>query len=584
MAMRDDDLRIRPGRIQHGNRGAKRPKTFVGEVMRAAKRAGHTGKAFGGAGGHKGRSTFGRGRLAALSLSSRSPGRRVVIMTRIVRHQGKRFTAAPLARHVAYLKREGVTRDGEDARTFDAASDDADGKAFAERCEADRHHFRFTVSPEDATEMVDLRAFTRELVADAERDLGTSLDWVAVDHWNTDNPHIHVLVRGRADDGKDLVISRDYISHGFRQRAAERVTLELGPRSEQEIRSGLEKEVGADRWTSLDRGLHDMVDEGGGIVDLRPGGPGEDPELRRLLLGRAAKLERLGLAEPIGSAQWTLKPGIEPTLRDLGIRGDVIKTMHRAMSRVDHEPDIAGFALHGDQAAEPVMGRLAERGLHDELKGTAYAIIEGVDRRTHHLVFPDLEMTGDARPGAIVETRAYDDAGGRKRLSLATRSDLTIEAQVSAQGATWIDRQLLSKESPLGTGGFGAKVREAMDRRMDHLVEDGLARWQGQRVVFARNLLDTLRRRELDDAVAKLSTETGLAHHPSADGEHVAGTYRQRVTLASGRFAMIDDGLGFQLVPWRPALEHKLGQHVAGTTMPGGAVDWSFGRKRGIGI
>ena len=584
MAMRDDDLRIRPGRIQHGNRGAKRPKTFVGEVMRAAKRAGHTGKAFGGAGGHKGRSTFGRGRLAALSLSSRSPGRRVVIMTRIVRHQGKRFTAAPLARHVAYLKREGVTRDGEAARTFDAASDDADSKAFAERCEADRHHFRFTVSPEDATEMVDLRAFTRELVADAERDLGTSLDWVAVDHWNTDNPHIHVLVRGRADDGKDLVISRDYISHGFRQRAAERVTLELGPRSEQEIRSGLEKEVGADRWTSLDRGLHDMADEGGGIVDLRPGGPGEDPELRRLLLGRAAKLERLGLAEPIGSAQWTLKPGIEPTLRDLGIRGDVIKTMHRAMSRVDHEPDIAGFALHGDQAAEPVMGRLAERGLHDELKGTAYAIIEGVDGRTHHLVFPDLEMTGDARPGAIVETRAYDDAGGRKRLSLATRSDLTIEAQVSAQGATWIDRQLLSKESPLGTGGFGAKVREAMDRRMDHLVEDGLARWQGQRVVFARNLLDTLRRRELDDAVAKLSTETGLAHHPSADGEHVAGTYRQRVTLASGRFAMIDDGLGFQLVPWRPALEHKLGQHVAGTTMPGGAVDWSFGRKRGIGI
>jgi type IV secretory pathway VirD2 relaxase len=101
-------------------------------------------------------------------------------------------------------------------------------------------------------------------------------------------------------------------------------------------------------------------------------------------------LERLGLAEPIGSAQWTLRPGIEPTQRDLGIRDDIIKTMHRAMSRADHEPDIAGFALHGDQAAEPVMGRLAERGLHDELKGTAYTIIEGVDGRTHHLVFSDL--------------------------------------------------------------------------------------------------------------------------------------------------------------------------------------------------
>ncbi len=209
---------------------------------------------------------------------------------------------------------------------------------------------------------------------------------------------------------------------------------------------------------------------------------------------------------------------------------------------------------------------------------------QGVDGRTHHLIFSDLEMTGDARPGAIVETRAYDDASGRKRLSLATRSDLSIEAQVSASGATWIDRQLLANESPLSAGGFGSEVREAMDRRVDYLIEEGLARRQGQRVIFARDLLNTLRRRDLDDAVAKLSTETGLAHHPSADGEHVAGTYRQRVTLASGRFAMIDDGLGFQLVPWRPALKQKLGQHVAGTMSPGGGIDWSFGRKRGLGI
>ena len=330
---------------------------------------------------------------------------------------------------------------------FDAASDDADAKAFAERCDEDRHHFRFTVSPEDAAQMADLRAFTRELMTDAERDLGTRLDWVAVDHWNTDNPHIHVLVRGRADDGQDLVISRDYISNGFRARAAERVTLELGPRSEQEIRAGLESEVGAERWTSLDRSLREIADEGGGIADLRPGGAGEDPELRRLMIGRAAKLERLGLAEQVGPAQWTLKPGLEPALRDLGIRGDIIKTMHRAIGRADREPDVAGFALHGDQPADPVLGRLVERGLHDELKGTAYAIIDGVDGRTHHLVFPNLEVTGDARPGAIVEVRAYDDADGRKRLSLATRSDLSVDAQVSSSGATWLDRQLLARRS-----------------------------------------------------------------------------------------------------------------------------------------
>jgi len=247
------------------------------------------------------------------------------------------------------------------------------------------------------------------------------------------------------------------------------------------------------------------------------------------------------------------------------------------------EPDVTGFALHGDDPAAPVLGRLVGRGLDDELKGTTYAIVEGVDGRTH-LRFSDLEMTGDAKPGAIVEARVYEDASGRHRLSLATRSDYGIEAQVTASGATWIDRQLLAHDPVIGGRGFGAELRDAMDRRADHLVEKGLARRQGRRIIFARDLLNTLRRRELDGAVAKLSADTGLAHHPSVEGDHVAGTYRQRVTLASGRFAMIDDGLGFQLVPWRPALEKQLGQHASGTMMPDGAVDWSSGRKRGLGI
>jgi type IV secretory pathway VirD2 relaxase len=505
-------------------------------------------------------------------------------MARIVRHQGKRFRSAPLSKHVAYLKREGVTRDGANARMFDVKSDNADSKAFAERCEDDRHHFRFTVSPEDATEMADLRTFTRELMADAERDLDTRLDWVAVDHWNTDNPHVHVLVRGRADDGRDLVISRDYISRGFRARAEERVTLELGPRTELEIRFALEKEVEAERWTGLDRVLRGATDDGAGVADLRPGVPDSDPELRRLMIGRAAKLERLGLAEQVAPGCWTLKPGIEGTLRDLSVRGDIIKTMHRAVTGAGREPDLTAFALHSDQAANPVQGRLVARGLHDELRGTAYAVVEGIDGRTHHLIFSDLEVTGDAKPGAVVEMRTYEDGQGCKRSSLATRSDLTIKAQVTAPGATWIDRQLLAKEATLGGSGFGAEVRKAMDRRVEQLVEEGLVRRQGQRVIFARDLLDTLRKRDLIAAAAKLSTETGLTHRPSIEGEHVTGVYRQRLTLSSGRFAMIDNGLGFQLVPWRPALEQRLGQQVSGVLTPGGSVDWSFGRKRGLGL
>src|SRR4051812_47443872 len=185
MSRNDSELHIRPGRIRNGGRGVAKPKSFVSQVMRAARKAGHTGKGFGREGRSAG-SRFGRGRSAALALSLRSPSRRVVIKARVVRHRGTKFRSAPLARHLGYLKRDGVTRNGADATMFDARSDQADERGFASRVEGDRHHFRFIVSPEDAADMQDLHAFTRELMMDAERDLGTRLDWIAVDHWNTD--------------------------------------------------------------------------------------------------------------------------------------------------------------------------------------------------------------------------------------------------------------------------------------------------------------------------------------------------------------------------------------------------------------
>jgi len=580
----DREFEARPGRIRDGGRaGGRKATSLAAQVRRAAAKAGYArkapGRGRGGGTGHRG-----RGRSAALRARSRPNSRRVVIKARVVRHTGTRFRAAPLARHVAYLERDGVTRDGRDASMFDARSDQADGDAFAERCEEDRHHFRFIVSPEDAGQMADLRAFTRELMEDMAHDLDSKLDWVAVDHWNTDNPHIHVLVRGRAGDGSDLVIDRDYIREGMRARAEERVTLELGPRSEREMQAALEREVEADRWTSLDRRLQRMADENAGVVDLRPGGPDPDPELRRLLLGRAAKLERLGLADKIDPAAWVVKPGLETTLRDLSIRTDIIKTMHRAMSGSERAPDLSAFALHDGPPPDPVIGRLVERGLRDELAGTAYAVVDGADGRTHHLRFDDMELTGDARPGAIVELRSWQDAKGQTRLSLATRSDFSLGDQVGAPGATWLDRQLVAREPVATAGGFGQDIRSAIEARAEHLAGEGLARRQGQRLVFARDLIDTLRNRELEAAATRIAGRTGLVLQPSSPGEHVSGVYRERVTLASGRFAMIDNGLGFQLVPWRPALDQHLGRHITGTMTPGGGVDWSLGRGRGLGV
>jgi hypothetical protein len=99
-----------------------------------------------------------------------------------------------------------------------------------------------------------------------------------------------------------------------------------------------------------------------------------------------------------------------------------------------------------------------------------------------------------------------------------------------------------------------------------------------------RDLLATLRRRELDAVGARLSTETGLPYTPAAGGETVAGTYCQRLPLTSGRFAMIDNGLGFALVPWTPELDRHLGRHVASIAKESGGIEWSFGRKRGLEI
>jgi type IV secretory pathway VirD2 relaxase len=502
----DEEFRVRIGRARSGD-----GRSFVGQVERAARRAaqGARGVAGGRSGGGPG---FGRARSAAVARGLSSPSRRVIVKARVVRHCGPRFRAAPLATHIAYLGREGATRDGEEGRMFDRVSDRADAPAFAEHCEDDRHHFRFIISPEDAGEMADLRAFTRELMADAARDLGTPLDWIAVDHWNTDNPHIHVLLRGRQADGQDLVINPDYIRAGLRMRAQALVSLELGPRLAREIATSLEREVEAERWTGLDRALRIVADEGGGVADLRPGGH-DDPKLRSLLVGRAMKLQGLGLAISEGSGRWSMKPGAEETLRALADRGDIIKSLHRAMAGYGHESAAMDFAIHGDSPCDPVVGRLVARGLHDELTGAAYAIVEGVDGRTHHLTFAALEMTGDGKPGSVVEVRAYDDKDGRRRVTLANRSDLTIEAQVTAPGATWLDRRLFAPASEARNIAFGAEVQDALDRRVEHLIGEGLARRQGQRIVFARDLLDTLRGRELEAVVGKISREIGLPHH-----------------------------------------------------------------------
>ena len=574
------EFRIRPGRIRSTRAQHVRP--FIAQALAAAKKAGGTvsrsGRVTSG-----NRSRFGNGQRASIQanrfITARSRG--AVVKARVVRHSGR---TAPLGTHLDYLSRDGVTRDGEKARLFGPETEAADTRAFAERCGDDRHHFRFIVSPDDALEMSDLKSFTRDLVGQMEKDLGTRLDWVAVDHWNTEHPHVHLIVRGVRDDGQDLVISRDYIKEGMRDRARDLITMELGPRTDLDIRRALERQIDAERWTQLDRQLvRDARDAG--AIDLAPHPDRQPDEYQALKIGRLRKLETLGLAEQVGPGQWSISHDAEATLRQLGERGDIIKRMHRALTEKGIERGAAGYVLAAESLDTPVIGRLVERGLDDELKGTAYAVVDGVDGRTHHIKLPDLDAAGDSAPGSIVELRSFDDARGQRRVAIAVRSDLDLQGQISASGATWLDRQAVARERiDVSSGGFGAEVREAMDRRAERLLQEGLAERQGRRIVFNRNLIDTLRRRELDAIGGKLADETGLPFNRAAGGEYVSGTYRQRLALASGRFAMIDDGLGFQLVPWSPSLEKNLGRHVSGVARGDGGVDWSFGRKRGLGL
>jgi type IV secretory pathway VirD2 relaxase len=553
--------------------------SFVGEVLAATHKAGGRQAILVGLRLSRG-SLFGRGRTSSLNavraVSARS--RSVFIRVQVVRQSG---VGAPLAAHVTYLRREGVDRENQPGRLFDAAAEAVDGRAFAARCEGDRHHFRFIVSPEDGAELTDLKAFTRDLMGQAAADLGTRLDWVAVDHWNTAHPHVHVLVRGVADDAGNLVISRDYIMYGLRARASELATIELGPRADLMIRPGLAAEIEADRWTKLDRALARDAAGADGVVDLRPSLRDRAGDLRRIKLARLAKLERLGLAEPGGRGRWRLSAEAEPTLQALARRGEIIGRIHRSLAAADVELAAERWRLEADAEGRPIAGRLIGRGLDDEPTGSAWAVVDGVDGRAYHLSLPNLESASDASPGAIVEARWLDGRNGRV-LTLAVRSDLRLDQQVLAEGGTWLDRQLVGQaRADLADDGFGGEVRAALERRTEHLQALGLAQRAGDRVQFARNLIETLQSRELTATAEQLAGETGLQHRPLAEGDTVSGVVRRPLALASGRFAMIDDGFGFSLVPWRAELERRLGRQVCGIALPGDAFDWTRGRGLG---
>lgn len=374
-----DEDRFRPQSAPPRDRGSARVPRFISRVLKAASKVGRTvGRTLAPPRGQGSR--LGRGHVASRFAGGHlgPQARRVIIKARLVvlKQAGTRSTQ----KHLRYIERDGVTRDGGRGQLYGTRTDLADGRAFEARGRHDRHQFRFIVSPDDANALGDLKPFIRSHMTRMEQDLGTKLDWVAVDHWDTDNPHAHIVLRGKDETGHDLIIARDYISHGMRQRASELATQWLGPRTEREIEQSLAREIKEDRWTSLDGGLLRQAKEG--VIDLRPVPPtAHQRNHRSALLGRLDHLKKLGLAEKHKTGIWTILPEGEQTLRAMGERGDIIRTMQRSLGNKKHEYVV--WDVSRDD--KPLSGKILAKGLHDELYGHGYLIVENGESRVRYV-------------------------------------------------------------------------------------------------------------------------------------------------------------------------------------------------------
>jgi type IV secretory pathway VirD2 relaxase len=653
----DDDFKPKLGKIR--SQSSKHRRKYLHRVFQATALEG--GCARSGASARKAKfhgSQIGRGASIVRMLATRDRyaafrSRRVVVKFRIIKLAGNGIKGARA--HLRYIQRDGMTRDGHPGELYSAEQNPIDDKTFIERAESDRHQFRFIVAPEDGAEYDELKPFVRRLLTQMEEDFGTRLEWVAVDHYNTGHPHSHIMLRGKDDRGQDLVIAREYVTKGLRERAAELVTLDLGPRSNLEIENRLRDEIQQERLTNIDRRLLRDRDEEGRVWSTDP-----DAFQQTLRAGRLQKLKDLGLAEEVEPGQWDLADDIEQTLKRMGERGDIIKTMHREMTAKGLARAASDCVIFdpGAKGSRPITGRVVARGLSDEINDRHYLIIDALDGRTHYIDIGKGEAIEPTFEGAIVriypkrsEPRQVDRTvseiaaahGGRydvdihlrhdpsasatyaetyvRRLEairraiggverepngtwvigpdhleraagfeqrqaqtapvvVLTLSSLPLEQQISAEGATWLDRELVAETpEPVRDQGFGRGVREALARRRQWLIAQDLAREDEDRIVYRANLIGMLRRRELTRVADQLSGDLGLSYVEIKSGERVEGLYRRHVDLASGRFAVVETAHDFTLVPWRPLLERHLGKQISGWVR-GDSISWTIGHQR----
>lgn len=353
-----------------------------------------------------------------------------------------RRSGSGLAKHVNYLTRDSASKDGERGTFYGAQEDRLDGKAITREWEADRHHFRLILSPEKGYDIADMRAYVRDVMQRIERDVGTKLDWIAIEHHNTDNPHAHILFRGKDEQGQDLILRREYIGHGIRQRASEAATDLLGERTEREMEQARENEVQAHRFTSLDRTIERHMDERH-VVDVSPDTKiGWRRSDRPLVIARLQWLESVDLAEKTHGTKWQLQPDFKQQLMDLGAQNDIISQLYGSLGN-------QSMYVSREPIAQALSGKVVAFGQVDEITDRSFVVIR--------------EESGTMRYARVLDGEAYQS------LKVGDVAELGRAAQ---------DRREIAQEIVEQTKAHGGVYSPS--RHLNHLLTtraDGDAAW-----------------------------------------------------------------------------------------------------------
>ncbi len=641
---RDDDFTPKLGRIR--DRGKRSDQRFSKQVRSAARGLAKPGRRqrfsghLNGSGNAVGRrAQFQRARWQAFR------SRRVTAKVYIAR-AGKGGSISAFRAHLKYIQRDGVERDGSGGELYSAKDREPDISGFAGRSADDRHQFRIILSAEDGPELGDLRETTRSLMTQMERDLGTRLDWVAVDHHNTGHPHTHIVVRGKDAKGKDLVIAPDYIKSGIRSRAQDIVTEELGPRRDIEIARSRYAEIQRDRYTSIDRSLDQSAEDGLVSFENTPRRE-QDRFQANLQKQRLAHLESLNLAAEIGPEEWQLAEDWTDTLRSLGKRGDIIRTLTSKFGREDGHERLEIWPIPGKDAGK-LIGSVWKDIPGDELRGTRALIVEDFHGRKW-FIGANFSETGTIPPnGSVVEItqtvpeprssdrtiaeiaarhrgvyseaahKAHDpgsssayrhahtrrlealrrkgiverktDAGWkipRNYLALAEKYEASRSHNLKINVRSWIS---LDAQITRSASSWIDRVSPADDQPILQSAKARRQKWlqekglleKGQTQLSDENLRN-LRQQEISETEARLEQKTGRVVASLETGARFKGTFEGIQDLAQGRFAVIGNSKEFTLVPWRASIERQRGRELAVTRTQSG-LSWTIGAQRHRGL